>query len=113
MSTVKKVRDIYKFLDNAVLDLPENMYTIYTTIYADTPELTPVALKDFKKVFTRWINLKKQQGIDEFLAQEEDFTTDSDELSEVFKKYVTTVTHTLDFSKFITAYSNYMKQFKL
>ena len=113
MSTVKKVKDIYKFLDNAVLDLPENLYTPYTTIYADDPTMTPVAPKDFKKVFTRWINLKKQQGIDEFLAQEEDFTTDSDELSEVFKKYVTTVTHTLDFSKFITAYSNYMKQFKL
>ena len=113
MSTVKKVKDIYKFLDNAVPDLPENLYTPYTTIYANDPSLTPVAPKDFKKVFTRWINLKKQQGIDEFLEQEEDYTTDSDELSEVYKRYITTVTHTLEFSKFITAYSNYMKQFKL
>jgi hypothetical protein len=115
MATVKLVKDIYKYLDKAVIDIPENLYVPYTTIYAgqDDPTLNPLFLRDFKKVFTRWINLKKQQGIDEFLNQEDDFTSDSDELSEVYKKYISTTAHPLEFSKFVTAYTNYSKQFKL
>jgi hypothetical protein len=113
MSTVKLIKDIYNYLDKSVLDIPENLYVPYTTIYVGQEGLTPLSIKDFKKVFTRWTNNKKQQGIDEFLSQEEDFTSDSDELSEVYKKYTCTTDHPLDFSKFVTAYTNYSKQFKL
>lgn len=119
---VKLIKDIYNYLDKSVFDIPENLYTQYTTIYVGAPNgasgasqegITPLPLKDFKKVYTRWINNKKQQGIDDFLSQEEDFTSDSDELSEMYKKYLCTTEHPLDFSKFVTAYTNYSKQFKL
>lgn len=114
MDTVKLIKDAYKFLDNSASDNLEDLYKHYTTIYAsDESGATPLSNKDFKKVYTRWINIKKQRGIDAFLALEEDFTSDSDELSEIYKKYLFTTLYPLEFSKFVTAYTNNSKLFKL